>query len=73
MWIGENVTLLPGVSIGEGAVVGACSVVAKDIPAYSVAVGNPARVIKTRDVERFNRNKEANRIYLEMKKKGTAL
>lgn len=49
-WIGGNTTILPGVSIGEGVVVGAGSVVTKDIPAYSVAVGNPAKVIKMRGV-----------------------
>ncbi len=47
-WIGGNTTILPGVVIGEGAVVGAGSVVSKSIPAYSIAVGNPAKVIKMR-------------------------
>jgi acetyltransferase-like isoleucine patch superfamily enzyme len=47
-WIGGNTTILPGVVIGEGSVVGAGSVVSKSIPAYSVAVGNPAKVIKMR-------------------------
>lgn len=46
VWIGDKVTILPGVTIGEGAVIAANAVVTKDIPAYSVAVGNPARVIK---------------------------
>jgi len=46
-WIGFNVSILKGVTIGEGAVVGACSVVTKDIPAYAVAVGNPARVVRS--------------------------
>lgn len=44
-WIGANCTILPGVIIGENAVVGAGSVVVKDIPAYKVFVGNPAREI----------------------------
>ena len=45
-WIGFNVSILKGVTIGEGAVIGACSVVTRDIPAYAVAVGNPARVVR---------------------------
>jgi acetyltransferase-like isoleucine patch superfamily enzyme len=47
VWIGFNVSVLKGVTIEEGAVVGACSVVTRDIPAYSLAAGNPARVIRT--------------------------
>lgn len=47
-WIGSSVILLPGVRIGEGAVIGAGSVVTKDIPDYAVAVGNPAVVKKYR-------------------------
>jgi len=47
VWIGANVTILPGVTIGDNTVVGAGSIVAKDLPPNSVAVGNPARVIKT--------------------------
>lgn len=47
-WVGGNTTILPGVEIGEGAVIGAGSVVTKNIPAYSVAAGNPAKVLKNR-------------------------
>jgi len=47
--IGMNTTILKGVTIGDRAIVGASSVVTKDIPADSVAVGNPARIIKTID------------------------
>ncbi|MBQ8421365.1 MAG: acyltransferase [Bacteroidales bacterium] len=45
--IGLNCTILPGVTIGEGSIVGSCSLVTKDIPAWSVAVGSPAKVIKS--------------------------
>ena len=46
VWIGGNVTILPGVTIGDRSVIGAGSVVTEDIPADSVAVGAPARVVK---------------------------
>ena len=46
VWIGGNVTVLPGVSIGDNVVIGAGSVVTKDIPSNVIAVGNPGRVIK---------------------------
>lgn len=48
VWFGQNVTVMPGVHIGDGAIIGANSVVASDIPPYAVAVGNPARVVKKR-------------------------
>lgn len=47
VWLGANVTVLPGVSIGDNAVVGAASVVTKDVPANTVVVGSPARVVRT--------------------------
>lgn len=46
VWLGEKVIVLPGVEIGEKAVIGAGSVVTKDIPPYTIAAGNPAKVIK---------------------------
>ncbi|EAW06342.1 sugar O-acetyltransferase [Aspergillus clavatus NRRL 1] len=45
-WLGGNVTVLPGVTIGKGATIGAGSVVTKDVPAFHLAYGNPARVIR---------------------------
>lgn len=47
VWIGGNAVILPGVTIGDRCVIGAGAVVSRDIPAGSVAVGNPARVVKT--------------------------
>lgn len=49
VWIGRRVIILPGVTIGMGAVIGAGAVVSKDLPDYAVAVGNPARVVKYRN------------------------
>lgn len=54
VWLGEHVCVLPGVHIGKGAVVGAGTVVTKDLPAYTIAVGSPARVVKRFDFERMS-------------------
>ena len=51
VWIGDKATILPGVTIGDGAVIAANAVVTKDVPAYSIAAGNPARIIKKNVVE----------------------
>lgn len=51
VWLGEGVIVLPGVTIGDGCVIGAHSVVNKDIPAASIAVGSPAKVVKRFDYE----------------------
>jgi acetyltransferase-like isoleucine patch superfamily enzyme len=44
-WIGFNAAIMKGVTIGKGAVVGACSVVTKDVPDHAIVVGNPARIV----------------------------
>ena len=54
-WIGAGATILPGVCVGRHAVIGAASVVTKDVPDYAVVVGNPARVIKYLDADRFEK------------------
>lgn len=46
VWIGFNVSILPGVKIGKKSIIGAGSVVVNDIPDHSIAVGNPCKVIK---------------------------
>ncbi len=59
VWFGMEATVMPGVSIGNGAVIGTKAVVAKDVPDYCVAVGNPAQIVRRRysenDVERLTR------------------
>ena len=51
VWLGEFVSVLPGVTIGKGAIIGSNSVVTKDIPANTIAVGSPAKVIKKYNFE----------------------
>jgi galactoside O-acetyltransferase len=46
VWIAEGATLLGGITVGEGAVIGAHAVVTKDVPPRTVVAGNPARVVK---------------------------
>lgn len=53
VWIGYRAIILSGVTIGDGAVIGAGSVVTKDVPPYVIVAGNPARVVKHRFDERF--------------------
>ena len=48
VWIGQDVTIMPGVHIGDGAIIAANSVVAKDIPPYTISGGNPCKIIKKR-------------------------
>lgn len=64
VWLGSRVTILPGVRIGEGAIIQAGAVVSCDIPLYAIAGGNPARVFKYRDVDHFKKLKAAKKIFL---------
>jgi acetyltransferase-like isoleucine patch superfamily enzyme len=48
VWIGEKVTILPGVNVGDGAVLGACSLITKDVEPYAIVGGNPATLIRKR-------------------------
>ncbi len=52
--IGAGASILPGVCVGKHAIIGAASVVTKDVPDYAVAVGNPAKVIKILDKDKFD-------------------
>lgn len=48
VWIGKRVVIMPGVTIGNGVIIGACAVVTKDVPDYAVVAGVPAKIIKYR-------------------------
>lgn len=61
VWCGANVTILPGVTVGEGAVIGGGSVVTQDVPRCAVVGGNPACVLKYRDTNHFDRLKAAGK------------
>lgn len=65
VWIGTSVIFIPGVTVGEGAVIGAGSVVTKDVPPFAVVGGNPAKIIKYRNKEKYFELKEQNKIYLQ--------
>lgn len=55
VWIGHGVIIMPGVTIGKGAIIAAGALVTKDIPACAIVGGNPAKVIKYRDIEKFEK------------------
>jgi maltose O-acetyltransferase len=61
VWIGIGVMILPGVEIGEGAIIGMGSVVSRDVPPMAIMLGNPARVIGHRNKEHFEACKSAGR------------
>lgn len=58
IWLGDRVIILAGVHIGEGAIIQAGSVVVKDIPAFAIAGGHPAKPFKNRDIDHYNELKE---------------
>lgn len=64
VWLGARVTILPGTTIGDGAIIGAGSLVNGSIPALAIAAGNPARVIRSRDVAEYETLVRTNRIRL---------
>jgi maltose O-acetyltransferase len=63
VWIGFGAMLAPGVRIGEGAVIGMGSIVTKDVPSYAVVGGNPAKVIKFRDKQRYEMLQAQEKVY----------
>lgn len=63
VWLGNNVIILGGVTIGEGAIIQAGSVVCKDVPAYAVAGGHPATPFKYRDIEHYKKLKSEGRYH----------
>ena len=58
VWLGSDVTISGNVHIGEGAIIAIGSVVVKDVPPYAIVGGNPAKIIKYRDIEHFNTLKQ---------------
>lgn len=70
VWVGADVMILSGVQIGEGAVLAAGAVVTKDVPKGAVVGGNPAKVLKYRDLEQYEALKASGKVYMQMKSTG---
>ena len=63
VWLGNRVIITGNVCIGEGAIVAAGSVVCKNVPPYAIVGGNPAKVIKYRDINHYNQLKEEGKFH----------
>ncbi len=63
VWLGANVTISGNVKIGEGAIVSVGSIVVKDVPPYAIVGGNPAQIIKYRDIDHFKKLKAENKFF----------
>ncbi|NBL64815.1 acyltransferase [Flavobacterium sp. NST-5] len=70
VWIGGDVTILPGVTISEGAIIAASTVVTKDVPKGAIIGGNPGKLIKYRDLDKYDRLKAEGKFYMNEKSKG---
>ncbi len=63
VWLGNRVLIVGNVTIGEGSIIGAGSVVTKDIPPFAIVGGNPAKVIKFRDIEHYTQLKAQGKFH----------
>lgn len=63
VWIGMGAIILPGVKIDEGAIVAAGAVVSKSVPKCAIVAGNPARIVKYRNIEKYNKLLSENKIF----------
>jgi len=67
VWVGARVTILPGVNIGDGAVIGAATVVTKDVPPCAIVGGNPARILGYRNKEKYEELARESKSYIGQK------
>ncbi|MNI35145.1 acyltransferase [Sphingobacterium paramultivorum] len=70
VWMGANVNIAPGTTVGEGCIIGMGAVLSGDIPPLSIVVGNPCKIIGSRNEEDYMRLKTNGKIYLEAKNAG---
>lgn len=68
VWIGAKSIIIPGVKICEGAIIGMGSVVTKDVPKGAVVGGNPAKILKYRNLEQYEKLKEEKSFYLDKRR-----
>lgn len=62
-WLGNRVLITGNTTIGEGAIIAAGAVVCKDVPKYAIVGGNPAKIIKYRDIQHYNKLKAENKFH----------